>query len=297
MRQRVSSTLAIAIFFLAITASFAFASTGTIVSPYQYAWDDNGGYVNFNATGGNVTVTDTALTGYIWSAGFGWINLSPTNAGVTNSDGTLSGSAWSTNTGWIDFTGVTIDSNGVFHGHTTAQSNFGTMTFDCTNCDVVTSWRPPISTPPSSGASSGGSGGNGQIVGSALSAPFSNEATTTASTQSLISSLQAQLQSLTARLAALTAAHSGGTPIPSGSALTFSRDLQLRDTGADVTALQQYLNSRGFLVVRSGPGSPGNETTYFGVATYRALKKFQAAHGIRATGYFGPLTRASINPQ
>ena len=38
--------------------------------------------MNWLANGGNVTVTDTALTGDIWSAGFGWINLSPTNGGV-----------------------------------------------------------------------------------------------------------------------------------------------------------------------------------------------------------------------
>ena len=125
----------------AFTADIAFAaSNGTITPPDQYAWNDEGGYVNWDATGGNVIVSDTALTGYIWSAGFGWINLSPSMGGVTNNAGTLGGYAWSENTGWIDFTGVTIDSNGLFHGHTTAQSTFGTMTFDCTYCKVVTSW-------------------------------------------------------------------------------------------------------------------------------------------------------------
>ena len=29
--------------------------------------------------------------------------------------------------------------------------------------------------------------------------------------------------------------------------------------------------------------------------TYAALIKFQEAHGLPATGYFGPLTRAAIN--
>jgi hypothetical protein len=69
----------------------AFASSGTIDATNHYAWSDNGGYVNWNATGSNVTVTDTALTGYIWSAGFGWINLSPTQGGVTNNAGALGG--------------------------------------------------------------------------------------------------------------------------------------------------------------------------------------------------------------
>jgi hypothetical protein len=49
--------------------------------------------------------------------------------------------AWGQDTGWIDFTGVTIDSGGVFHGSTALQSTFGTMTFDCANCSVRTTWR------------------------------------------------------------------------------------------------------------------------------------------------------------
>ncbi len=140
----------------------AFASTGTIDATNHYAWNDNGGYVNWYANGGNVTVTDTALTGYIWSAGFGWINLSPDLGGVTNSAGVLGGYAWGANTGWINFTGVTIDSNGLFHGQTTAQSLFGTMTFDCTYCNVTTAWRNSTETPTLTTVG----GGNGPISGS-----------------------------------------------------------------------------------------------------------------------------------
>src|SRR5450631_3873737 len=139
----------------------ALASFGTIDATNHYSWNDNGGYVNWNATGSNVTVSDTALTGYIWSAGFGWINLSPTLGGVTNSAGVLSGYAWGANTGWINFTGVTIDSNGRFHGQTTAQSLLGTMTFDCTYCNVTTSWRNSTVTPTVTA-----NGGGGVISGS-----------------------------------------------------------------------------------------------------------------------------------
>jgi len=67
-------------------------------------------------------------------------------------------------------------------------------------------------------------------------------------------------------------------------------------TGEDVRQLQIYLNSKGFTVAPSGPGSLGNETTYFGNATRAALIKFQKASGISpAAGYFGPLTRAYIS--
>ena len=69
-------------------------------------------------------------------------------------------------TGWINFTGVTIDANGVFHGQTVVQSVFGTMTFDCTNCLVETAWRPSTSSTPVAQED-----GNGPIVNSGPLAP------------------------------------------------------------------------------------------------------------------------------
>ena len=293
MPRRTTTTLTLALFALAITTQLAFAATGTIIPPDQYAWSDNGGYVNWDATSSNVTITDTALTGYIWSAGFGWINLAPTEGGVTNNNGVLGGSAWGTNTGWINFTGVTIDSSGVFHGHTTAQPIFGTMTFDCAYCTVTTTWHAAATANAGGGGSGGsGGGGNGPVSGSSSGAspiPTSASATSTttsAENQSLVASLQAQIQQLTAQLATLEAAH--------GSTYTFTRNLTLGSTGAEVKKLQQYLNLNGYPIALSGTGSPGFETSYFGPATLRALKKFQAAHNVTASGYFGPLTRALI---
>jgi peptidoglycan hydrolase-like protein with peptidoglycan-binding domain len=75
----------------------------------------------------------------------------------------------------------------------------------------------------------------------------------------------------------------------------FTLNLKLGMTNSEVKLLQQYLNSHGFSVAESGPGSPGHETEYFGVATRVALINFQKAGGITpASGYFGPLTRAYI---
>jgi peptidoglycan hydrolase-like protein with peptidoglycan-binding domain len=74
-----------------------------------------------------------------------------------------------------------------------------------------------------------------------------------------------------------------------------SENLQLWSTGDAVRALQQFLNVQGFIVAQSGPGSPGEETTVFGTHTYQALLQFQAARGLPATGFFGPLTRAAAN--
>ena len=179
-RRSLATALAAAVLSLVLGTTAVLASTGTIDATNHYAWDDNGGYVNWAATGGNVAITDTALTGYIWSAGFGWINLAPDQGGVTNSSGTLGGYAWSANTGWINFGGVTIDSNGLFHGQTTAQSLFGTMTFDCTYCNVTTTWRNSTVSPTIT--TSTGSGG-GTIAGP-LSYQYQNGSTAPASTSS-----------------------------------------------------------------------------------------------------------------
>ena len=60
--------------------------------------------------------------------------------------------------------------------------------------------------------------------------------------------------------------------------------------------LQKYLNSHGFIITPSGPGSPGKETTYFGQLTQKSLIKLQKANRISPSlGYFGPLTRNFIN--
>ncbi|MES3030802.1 MAG: LamG-like jellyroll fold domain-containing protein [Patescibacteria group bacterium] len=79
------------------------------------------------------------------------------------------------------------------------------------------------------------------------------------------------------------------------STYIFTRNLTLDSTGPDVKALQVYLNSKGFTVSSTGPGSPGNETTYFGYATRAALIKFQLSRGIvPAVGFFGPVTRGVV---
>lgn len=149
----------LALVFLA-SASFAYASTtsGTIDSTYKYGWSNAGGFVNFAPTNGGLTITDSTITGYVWAANTGWINFDTAQSGVTNNgEGTLAGFAWSTGEGWLSFTGVTIDSNGKFHGTATGANS--TLTFDCTNCDVRTDWRPASTRP-----STGGSGGGGGII-------------------------------------------------------------------------------------------------------------------------------------
>ncbi len=76
----------------------------------------------------------------------------------------------------------------------------------------------------------------------------------------------------------------------------FNRNLTVASTGEDVKELQRFLNENGFAVSSSGPGSFGNETTYFGELTKNALAKFQEDNNISpALGYFGPITRGFVN--
>jgi hypothetical protein len=80
----------------------------------------------------------------------------------------------------------------------------------------------------------------------------------------------------------------------SSSAISFPTNHQLYDVSSDIKLLQQFLNAHAFTVAPSGPGSPGEETTFFGMKTYQALVKFQHANNLPATGYLGPMTRAAL---
>jgi uncharacterized protein YvpB len=79
--------------------------------------------------------------------------------------------------------------------------------------------------------------------------------------------------------------------------LAFNKDLSFGMTDPQVKTLQTILNKNPLTqVARSGPGSPGVETTYFGGLTKTAVMKFQKLHNIQpALGYVGPLTRAVLN--
>jgi|CXWL01.1.fsa_nt_gi peptidoglycan hydrolase-like protein with peptidoglycan-binding domain len=94
------------------------------------------------------------------------------------------------------------------------------------------------------------------------------------------SEIAAQIAALQAELAAL-----GG----SSSSTTFGVDLTIGSTGSDVTALQNWLISKGYSI-------PAGATGYFGAQTQAALAAYQAANGIApAAGHFGPITRAKVN--
>lgn len=86
----------------------------------------------------------------------------------------------------------------------------------------------------------------------------------------------------------------GGSSTTSAPAAgSFTRNLTLGSTGADVTALQNFLVSKGHLVMPAGV-----QMGTFGPLTQAALAKYQMANGISpASGYFGPITMAKVNSQ
>lgn len=94
------------------------------------------------------------------------------------------------------------------------------------------------------------------------------------------------------------------TVAPPAPAPAFGRNLKMGMSGKDVIALQKYLNSHGFVLTHSGPGSPGNESSYFGKRTVIALYEFQYMHAAdiltpqdetQGSGELDTPTRAFIN--
>jgi Putative peptidoglycan binding domain len=140
--------------------------------------------------------------------------------------------------------------------------------------------------------SAGSSGGGGMVVGSGPLAP-------SAAGVSGYTPPRPQIDypdGTGVYLGATTTASTSTKPAaPGASHVSITHNHRLGDHSTDILALQQFLNTHGFTVATTGPGSPGRETNLFGAKTFQALKKFQQAHSLPATGYLGPLTRALIN--
>lgn len=127
------------------------------------------------------------------------------------------------------------------------------------------------------------------FVGAAVALSFA--ITPIMASAATIAELQAMIADLSAQLAALSGS-AAATP-----SYTFSANLTVGSTGADVMNLQKMLNSSADTqLASSGVGSPGNETSYFGSLTRAAVMKFQTKNGISpVAGFVGPITRAKLN--
>lgn len=143
------------------------------------------------------------------------------------------------------------------------------------------------------------------LMGAVAIAPAQAAGLTQTQIQSIVSLLAsfgadtATINNVTAALnGQATTGTTGGTTTTTtgGSCPALSRDLQVGSSGADVKALQVYLNSMSATqVAASGAGSAGNETMTFGPATKAAVVKLQTKLSVTpASGYVGAKTRAAI---
>lgn len=119
--------------------------------------------------------------------------------------------------------------------------------------------------------------------------------------------LQAQIAQLLEQINALQAdlSQGGSTATAGVCPFTWTRDLSMGSTGADVMKLQQFLNADADTrVAATGVGSAGMETMYYGAMTAAAVSKMQMKYmsevltpnGLMSgTGYFGPSSRAKAN--
>lgn len=299
LRTRFSTIALVVSSVLICAAPFsAFASTtdGTIDSTYRYAWSENAGWVDFGSVAGNIHITDTALTGSAYGENIGWITLNPqTYGGVTNNaEGTLSGYAWSENAGWIDFSKVTIGSDGVFAGNAYGE-NIGWITFGTGNNKVLTDWRwastRVVVTPSHTSRR--------HAISNITPAPTTAPSGLSSSQIKTILDVLASFDVDTSVIAKVRASLEGTVTtisVTSTAVSVFKSNLTVGSLGSEVKALQEFLNSHGYIIAISGVGSPGNETAEFGNLTKAALIKYQKANGITPSiGYFGPKTRNFIN--
>jgi peptidoglycan hydrolase-like protein with peptidoglycan-binding domain len=89
------------------------------------------------------------------------------------------------------------------------------------------------------------------------------------------------------------------------SSETLNANLSFGMIHPQVLLLQKILNQSGYVITSTGAGSPGNETSKFGLLTRDAVRRFQCAKGLVCTGdegttgygYVGARTRAALLAQ
>jgi hypothetical protein len=222
----------------------------------------------------------------------------------TSTDTTPAYTFTTTESGTITYGGscTSADTNATLGSNTITMSALSVGTYsDCTL--TVTDSSDNASDPLSitsftiSAESSGGGGGGGGGGSSSSKKKVTATTTATTTTPVITTSSDPEIQRLLTLLAQLRAqlAILLGNTAPAQNT-TITRDLELGMEGEDVRTLQKYLNTHGYIITTTGPGSPNNETTRFGPATHQAVIRYQNAHrtelGIQnGTGYVGEKTR------
>ena len=101
--------------------------------------------------------------------------------------------------------------------------------------------------------------------------------------------LQKTIADLLAQVAALQAQMGGDDDSSASSCESIPAPLTMGSTGANVTALQNWL-------IGEGESIPAGATGYFGAQTKAALASWQGKNAVSpAVGYYGPITMAAID--
>lgn len=191
-------------------------------------------------------------------------------------------SSYGSETTLADTSGVTSHSVSVTGLSSCTTYHYRVNSNDLAGNTATSSDATFVTTGCSSGGSGGGGGGGGSSGGSRVATPVKTSTTTPSS---ITPNNQISVPGAVTQTA----------PIPELQRLSNSPDISWGSSSEYVLLLQRFLNTQGFTIAKTGPGSVGNETTVFGPATRAALVKFQTTHGISpAVGYFGPKTRAFI---
>lgn len=294
---------------MTILLTFAIYSTveAANIQSESYAWSESVGWIKFDTGAGDITVSDSTITGHAYNDNIGWITLE----GVSNDgEGNLSGYAWSESVGYIDFSDVKI-SNNQFQGYA-YNDNIGFISLNCSNTDtcgdvgykVSTTWAPKVEEiRQTSSRRSGGTSISGRIKNlermgkveraNELRDEFNVTPTTKPSVNTPNNTSLSQLIETLISLSVIPEdkveqARKTLESIPESNSTQFNRDLELKSEGEDVRKLQQHLINAGYSI-------PDGPTNFFGSQTQSALIQFQIDNNISpAIGYFGPITREFI---
>lgn len=205
---------------------------------------------------------------YAWGENVGFVDF----ADITITDSSLSGSAYGENIGWIDLSTITNTTGGVLGGYAWGE-NIGWVDFS----------KVTIGT---NGIFTGGA--YGENIGWITFGTGNNKVLT-------------DWRPLSVRPTASTSGSYVGfrnnytIPVTTSPSIKITKILKFKTTNTDVKLLQIFLNSHGFSVSKTGAGSVGHETNYFGPKTKQALINFQKANKLKPDGIVGPITRGIIN--
>lgn len=311
------------------TATSSDTTTTHIATGLNAAIQASGGYSSQAFTSASSTNT-VVLTAKTAGTGFTQTSSATNRAGVAQvvvftpanlAEGwtltiTINGTDYSYVQESVDTTQVVVEALQALVNANSAvgcTENDTAITCTATNAGTAFTYATSVSAPASSSGSSGSSSSGGARYG-CRDEDASNYKNSGRHKQSLCEyPVTAEVQQTLAELInqhrdLLTRAHEAGITLPplvlellgvaeekTQSEVTNIpvRDLEIGTFGSDVQKLQQLLNREGFVLATDGAGSPGNETTYFGIKTEQALAAYQSAKGIApASGYFGPITKS-----